>query len=175
MMTLACPHCQVLGQIPKIVLQNSAWPIACHHCHQHYFAPVISGPSPLAHVKKIACKKCKKKAEIEADKLQAVLASSTSIFCPDCHTELATPARKAKQKQHEEHHADKSDKQLSSQPPVLPGWRAVLFLVFVGFALTFLAVVAANEGWIDRVWLDQLLRNLPDRSVFSSQLNELFR
>ena len=91
MMKIACPHCQVVGEIPTIVLQNSNWPIACHHCHQHYFAPVVSGPEKLARQKKITCSGCKAKAEIDIDKYAAVVACEAALYCPACHDLLPLP------------------------------------------------------------------------------------
>lgn len=183
MMKIACPHCQVLGEIPTIVLQNNNWPIACHHCHQHYFAPVVSGPEKLARQKKITCSGCKAKAEIDIDKFAAIVASEMALYCPACHDVLPLPKNKARKK---------SDTVLLKNPvtetagttrkgatasngrqQILPGWRSALFLLFAGFVLTALAMMAAQEGLIDRVWLDKLLLQLPDKQALTAALNEL--
>lgn len=180
MIKIACPHCQVLGEIPAIVLQNSDWPIACHHCHQHYFAPVVSGPEKLARQKKITCSSCKTTAEIEFEKYNAILAVGAVLYCPDCHHDL--PLSKAGQKAKTttpsietlspEKTEDKAAK--GSGRPAFPGWRSALFLLFAGFVLAALAMMAAQEGLIDRVWLDRLLSGLPDRHIITDGLRNLF-
>ena len=50
---------------------------------------------------------------------------------------------------------------------------SALFLVFAGFVLTALAMMAAQEGLIDRVWLDKLLLELPDKQALTATLNAL--
>ena len=44
MLKLACPHCQNIGVVPELMMRAGDWPISCHYCHQHYYAPVLSGP-----------------------------------------------------------------------------------------------------------------------------------
>ena len=188
MMKIACPHCQVLGEIPTIVLQNSNWPIACHHCHQHYFAPVVSGPEKLARQKKITCSGCTAKAEIDMDKFAAVIACEAELYCPSCHDLLPLPKNTARKKTSamllqnpiaEETNEAKIASSSAKTPPatarqhILPGWRSALFLVFAGFVLTALAMMAAQEGLIDRVWLDKLLLELPDKQALTATLNAL--
>ena len=177
---IACPHCQVLGEIPAIVLQNSDWPIACHHCHQHYFAPVVSGPEKLARQKKIACSNCKTIAEIEQKKYNAILSVGAMLYCPDCHHDLplskagakiktSTPSIKTILPGKTENNAARG-----SDQPAFPGWRSVLFLLFAGFVLAALAMMAAQEGLIDRVWLDKLLSQMPNRQIIADGLRSLF-
>ena len=193
MMKIACPHCQVLGEIPTIVLQNSNWPIACHHCHQHYFAPVVSGPEKLARQKKITCSGCTAKAEIDMDKFAAVIACESELYCPSCHDLLPLPKNTARKKTSamllqnpitDETNEAKTASSSATTPPantlpattrphILPGWRSALFLVFAGFVLTALAMMAAREGLIDRVWLDKLLLGLPDKQALTTTLNAL--
>ena len=43
---IACPHCQVVGVVPEDLKYASNWPVACHHCHQHYYVPVVASPAP---------------------------------------------------------------------------------------------------------------------------------
>ena len=183
MMKIACPHCQVLGEIPTIVLQNSNWPIACHHCHQHYFAPVVSGPEKLARQKKITCSGCKTKTEIDIDKFAAVIACEAALYCPACHDLLPLPKNMARKKSSavllETPAKNETGAAKAPAPPsktrqqILPGWRSALFLVFAGFVLTALAMMAAQEGLIDRVWLDKLLLELPDKQALTTTLNAL--
>lgn len=180
MIKIACPHCQVLGEIPAIVLQNSDWPIACHHCHQHYFAPVVNGPEKLAHQKKIACSNCKSIAEIEQEKYEAILSVGATLYCPDCHHGLplskagtkaktTTPSIETLSPEKTENNTAKGSGQ-----PAFPGWRSALFLLFAGFVLAALAMMAAQEGLIDRVWLDKLLSQMPDRQMIADGLRSLF-
>ena len=180
MIKIACPHCQVLGEIPAIVLQNSDWPIACHHCHQHYFAPVVNGPEKLAHQKKIACSNCKSIAEIEQEKYEAILSVGATLYCPVCHHGLplskagtkaktTTPSIETLSPEKTENNTAKGSGQ-----PAFPGWRSALFLLFAGFVLAALAMMAAQEGLIDRVWLDKLLSQMPDRQMIADGLRSLF-
>ena len=180
MMKIACPHCQVLGEIPTIVLQNSNWPIACHHCHQHYFAPVVSGPEKLARQKKITCSGCKAKAEIDIDLYAAVVAYEAALHCPACHDLLPLPKKTARKKSSarlletpvtDETEATSLPSRARQQ--ILPGWRSALFLIFAGFVLTALAMMAAQEGLIDRVWLDRLLLELPDKQALTATFNAI--
>ena len=180
MIKIACPHCQVLGEIPAIVLQNSDWPIACQHCHQHYFAPVVSGPEKLARQKKIACSNCKIIAEIEQEKYDAILSVGAALYCPECHHDLHLSKAGAKTKTTtpsiETISPEKAKDHTAKGPgqPAFPGWRSALFLLFAGFVLAALAMMAAQEGLIDRVWLDKLLSQLPDRQMIADGLRSLF-
>ena len=180
MMKIACPHCQVLGEIPTIVLQNSNWPIACHHCHQHYFAPVISGPEKLTRQKKITCSGCKAKAEIDIDLYAVVVTCEAALYCPACHDLLPLPKKTARKKSSarlletpvtDETEAASAPSRARQQ--ILPGWRSALFLIFAGFVLTGLAIMAAQEGLIDRVWLDRLLLELPDKQALTATFNAI--
>ena len=180
MIKIACPHCQVLGEIPAIVLRNSDWPIACQHCHQHYFAPVVSGPEKLTRQKKIACSNCEIIAEIEQEKYDAILSVGAALYCPECHHDLriskagakaktTTPSIETISPEKAKDHTPKGPSQ-----PAFPGWRSALFLLFAGFVLAALAMMAAQEGLIDRVWLDKLLSQLPDRQMIADGLYSLF-
>ena len=183
MVKIACPHCQALGEIPSVVLQNNNWPIACHHCSQHYFAPVVSGPEKLVRQKNIACTNCKTKALIDSDKYEAVLSCMAELYCPDCHHPLP-PAKGSKRKETpalemqalslQNSQPEAASKAASSgHPPILPGWRSAVFLVFAGFVLTALVMMAAQEELIDRVWLDKFLAGLPDPAEVSAAFNTL--
>lgn len=193
MVKIACPHCQALGEIPSVVLQNNNWPIACHHCSQHYFAPVVSGPEKLVRQKNIACTNCKTKAVIDSDKYEAVLSCMAELYCPDCHHPLP-PAKGSKRKEMpanempapetpalemqalslQNSQAEAASKAASSgHPPILPGWRSAVFLVFAGFVLTALVMMAAQEELIDRIWLDKFLAGLPDPAEVSAAFNTL--
>ena len=188
MVKIACPHCQALGEIPSVVLQNNNWPIACHHCSQHYFAPVVSGPEKLVRQKNIPCTNCKTKAVIDSDKYEAVLSCMAELYCPDCHHPLP-PAKGSKRKEMpanetpalemqalslQNSQAEAASKAASSgHPPILPGWRSAVFLVFAGFVLTALVMMAAQEELIDRIWLDKFLAGLPDPAEVSAAFNTL--
>lgn len=178
MIRMACPHCQVLGEVPALVLHNGDWPIACHHCHQHYFAPVVSGPEPLSQIKRIRCKSCKTTAEVGADKYSALLESKAELFCPDCHSPLPLPDRQPIEKTAKKEilNLTSSDHNSTSEkdsPAMLPGWRSAIFLIFVGFALTALTILAAQEGLIDRTWLDNLWLGLPEKELLFSKIKSI--
>ena len=183
MVKIACPHCQALGEIPSVVLQNSNWPIACHHCNQHYFAPVVSGPEKLVRQKKIGCINCKTKAVIDSYKYEGVLSCKAELYCPDCHHPLPL-AKDSKRKKIsatkiEALSLQNSQTEAASKaafgvhPPILPGWRSAVFLIFAGFVLTALVMMAAQEELIDRIWLDKLLAGLPDPAEVSAAFNSL--
>ena len=178
MIKIACPHCQVLGEIPTIVLQNCNWPIACHHCQQHYFAPVVSAPEKLARQKKITCSGCNAKAEIDIDKYAAVVACEAALYCPACHDLLHLPKKTASKKSSSKllettatDETEVASPLSKARQQILPGWRSALFLIFAGFMLTALAMMAAQEGLIDRVWLDRLLLELPDKQALTATFN----
>ena len=183
MVKIACPHCQALGEIPSVVLRNSNWPIACHHCSQHYFAPVVSGPEKLVREKKITCTNCKTKAVIDSDKYEAVLSCTAELYCPDCHYPLPiakgskrkkTPATEMEALSLHNNETGTASKAASSgHPPILPGWRSAVFLIFAGFILTALVMMAAQEELIDRIWLDKFLEGLPDPAEVSAVFNSL--
>ena len=161
-------------------MQNSDWPIACHNCNQHYFAPVVSGPEKLARQKKIACSNCKTIAEIEQEKYNAILLAGAVLYCPDCHHDLPLSKAGVKTKTTtpsiETFSLKKSENNTSkgSGKPAFPGWRSALFFLFAGFVLAALAIMAAQEGLIDRVWLDKLLSQMPDRQMIADGMRSLF-
>lgn len=185
MVKIACPHCQALGETPSVVLQNSNWPIACHHCSQHYFAPVVSGPEKLVRQTKITCTNCKIKAAIDTNKYEAVIACAAELYCPDCHHPLPlakasrqkqTPATEIETLPLKNSVAEAASTASSSLiQPVLPGWRSAALLVFAGFVLTALVMMAAQEELIDRTWLDKFLAGLPDRQEVSAAFSTLLR
>ena len=55
---VACPHCQVVGVVPENLKYASDWPVACHHCHQHYYVPVVASPAPLSRQIELRCSDC---------------------------------------------------------------------------------------------------------------------
>ncbi len=167
MIKIACPHCQSLGLIPEITLTNGHWPVACHHCHQHYYAPVISGPEPLARHKNVSCRKCKEKVQINPALYTQAKAQSVPLFCPHCHTSLL-PARKRQATGP----VTLTDRQKTSHADLQ--WPAALALVFSGFAVTVIAVIAAREGVIDKNWLDQLLALLPEKQKITEAMRHFF-
>ncbi len=183
MVKIACPHCQTLGDIPAVILQNSNWPIACHHCNQHYFAPVASGPEKLVRQRKITCTNCKTKAVMDSDKYEAVLSCTAELYCPNCHHTLPlekggkpneTPAPEMEVLSLQNSQKEVANEATSSvRPPILPGWRSAVFLVFMGFVLTALVMMAAQEGLIERTWLDKFLAGLPNTKEVSAAFNRL--
>ena len=164
-MKIACPHCQVVGLIPDELRKTSGWPVACHHCHQHYYVPVVSSPAPLSRQVELSCTSCGQPSALDKQAYEIIVAETFPLFCQACHACL-TPDE-----------ADIID--LNQQPrkagqkPV--GLRPALALIFIGFFIVSVSVMAAHEGLISRVWLDNLLLNLPDRSSVMTTLSEAFR
>jgi len=173
MIQMACPHCHVLGQIPALVLTNNQWPIACHHCHQHYFAPVVSRPDKLARHKKIKCSACAKYAQIDKPLFDQLKTENVPLFCPHCHAAMLAP-KSAVVNLKQPSEIDEGRKKPSSES-LFPGWQAALVLLFSGFAVTAIAIIAADEGLIDRTWLDRLFFNLPDTAVLIEGFNRFFQ
>ena len=88
MMKIACPHCQSLGIIPDLISQAGNWPIACHHCHQHYFAPVLSTAAPLARQLELICPHCAFDSHLDKQLYFRLIEQDFPLFCPQCHKSL---------------------------------------------------------------------------------------
>ena len=50
---------------------------------------------------------------------------------------------------------------------------SVLLLLLVGFVISIILIDAAQQGIIDRTWLDMILNILPDKSQLETLLREL--
>ena len=53
--------------------------------------------------------------------------------------------------------------------------KSALALVFTGFFIVSVSVMAAHEGLISREWLDNLLQHLPDRAIVVSYLTDALK
>ena len=164
-MRVACPHCQVVGVVPENLKHASDWPVACHHCHQHYFLPVVNTPAPLSRQIELYCSNCGRAAALNENIHKSIVASHFPLFCPDCHHPL--PAQ-------ENITVDLNQTEIvdiGRQKSV--GVRSGLIFIFIGFFIVSASVMAANEGLIGRDWLDNFLLHLPDRAVVYNNLGEL--
>ena len=164
-MKVACPHCQVVGVVPEDLKFASDWPVACHHCHQHYFVPVASLPAPLSRQVELYCSNCGRVSALDKKIHRSIIEDQFPLFCPDCHTTLS-----AKQNVIIELDQTESANNCAQQSV---GLQSGLVFIFIGFFIVGVSVMAANEGIISRQWLDNLLLHLPDRAIVSSYLADL--
>lgn len=162
-MKVACPHCQAVGVVPDELRKTSSWPVACHHCHQHYFVPVISSPAPLSRQIDLTCGSCNHVSALDRQAYEIILAGEFPLFCPSCHSSLSGDGADIID-------LDRPDQAGRKQDSV--GMRSALALAFTGFFIVSVSVMAAHEGLISRDWLDALLALLPDRAMVVSYLTD---
>ena len=170
-MRIACPHCQVVGVVPDELRKTSNWPVACHHCHQHYYVPVISSPAPLSRQVELSCATCGEASALDKGAYEAILAEKFPLFCQTCHSSLAGEEADIVELDRQE--LDQHDKARSDVQSV--GMKSALVLVFTGFFIVSVSVMAAHEGLISRDWLDAILQHLPERGQVLSTLTETFK
>jgi hypothetical protein len=77
--------------VPELLSETGGWPIACHHCHQHYFAPVLSGPLPMARLIELGCLKCSFVSQLDIKALDELQSQNFALYCPECHDALIVP------------------------------------------------------------------------------------
>ena len=162
---VACPHCQVVGVVPEDFKYSSDWPVACHHCHQHYFVPVVSSPAPLSRQVELYCSNCRRVAALDKNIYKSVISGHFPLFCPDCHAPLAAHQNVI----FELDQTEKTDARIQSSAQL----RFGLVFIFIGFFIVSVSFMAANEGLIRRDWLDALLLYVPEPAVVISYLTEL--
>ena len=165
-MRVACPHCQVVGVVPDELRKFSNWPVACHHCHQHYYVPVISSPAPLSRQVELACASCGRTSALDKQAYDSILTEKFPLFCQSCHSSFTGDDANIV----ELDHPDKS-----GQTTQAVGMKSALALVFTGFFIVSVSVIAAHEGLISREWLDNLLQHLPDRAIVVSYLTDALK
>ena len=165
-MRVACPHCQVVGVVPDKLRKISNWPVACHHCHQHYYVPVISSPAPLSRQIDLACASCGQTSALDKQAYEEILTEKFPLFCQTCHNSLAGEEANIIELDHPDQ---------SGQSTQAVGIKSALVLAFAGFFIVSVAVMAAHEGLISREWLDSLLQHLPDRAILVSYLTEALK
>jgi hypothetical protein len=164
-MKVACPHCEVVGVVPEDLKYANDWPVACHHCHQHYFVPVVTSPAPLSLLVDLNCSDCGRVAALDKNIHKSVVAGNFPLFCPDCHAPLSAQQNFIVELNQTEIADTRAQQSL--------GMQSAFVFIFLGFFIVSVSVIAANEGFIGRGWLDNLLLNLPDRAFVSSFMAEL--
>ena len=183
MIKLACPHCRIVGMVPELLSETGGWPIACHHCHQHYFAPVLSGPLPMARLIDLTCQKCGFVAQLDNKALDDLRVQNFTLFCPKCHDTLliqppsvTTSSSLPNAASELETNSMSVDRVISDAPqtaaiaqPELQrrtsiNSGSVALLLVTGFLVSFIIIEAARNGIIDRTWLDVILEELPHPS-----------
>ena len=164
---VACPHCQVVGVVPKNLKHVSDWPVACHHCHQHYFLPVIASPASLSRQIELRCSDCGRETSFDKNIHKSIVEGNFPLFCPDCHTPLTGPQNKIIE-------LDQTAADYSNAIQGL-GMRSGLAFGFLGFFIASVSVMAAHEGLISRDWLDDFLLQIPEYTVVVSYLTDMLK
>lgn len=190
MIKLACPHCRMVGMVPELLSETGGWPIACHHCHQHYFAPVLSGPLPMARLIELNCSKCAFVSQLDIKALDELKSQNFTLYCPECHDSLSVPryegttetslnapasdtARQKENKQSVARPKDTSRQSEHKNSPKKLNLGGVLLLLLIGFVISLVMIDAAQQGIIDRAWLDMILSILPDKSQLEMVIRDI--
>ena len=179
MIKLACPHCRMVGMVPELLSETGGWPIACHHCHQHYFAPVLSGPLPMARLIELRCLKCSFVSQLDIKALDELQSQKFTLYCTECHDALVVPRQKDTPETTTDEPASHSVEQSALNPvekqsfaiPKKLNFGDIILLLLIGFFISIIMIGAAQQGIIDRTWLDMILNALSDES----QLETLIR
>lgn len=178
MLKLACPHCQTIGVVPELLMNAGDWPIACHYCHQHYYAPVLSSPEKMERQIELSCNHCAHTSRLDFASFSAIAEQEFELFCPKCHhnlskslthithilTEAVSPPQAALPSEETQDLVQPEHKNAALPAPSL-SHQAVAGFGLIGFGFTLAAVLAAQEGLIARDWLDHIFimfENLPD-------------
>ncbi len=194
MIKLACPHCRKVGMVPELLSETGGWPIACHHCHQHYFAPVLSGPLPMARLIDLSCRKCGFVSQLDNKALDELQVQNFTLFCPKCHnslpikksdvtTNLSLPNAASELESNpistNTVHSEATQTAAISKPKMQHrasiNLGSVALLLVTGFLIGIIIIEAARRGIIDRTWLDTILEAFPHPSKlkqFASSLVE---
>ena len=189
----------MVGMVPELLSETGGWPIACYHCHQHYFAPVLSGPLPMARLIELGCLKCSFVSQLDIKALDELQSQNFALYCPECHDALMVPqyeeapetvpdepasdtAKEGIEKSTETQsvaspkQTPSEDKPCHDEPKKSPkkvSFGGVLLLFLVGFVVSIILIDAALEGIIDRTWLDMILNVLPEKSQLETLLREI--
>ena len=159
---VACPHCQVVGVVPENLKYASDWPVACHHCHQHYYVPVLASPAPLSRQIELRCSDCGRETSFDKNIHKSTVEGQFPLFCPDCHAllpKLQTQIVELYQTEAGHFNARQAIEM-----------RTGLAFVFLGFFIVSASVMAAHEGLINREWLDAIFLHISDYAIVSSYL-----
>ena len=157
---VACPHCQVVGVVPENLKYASDWPVACHHCHQHYYVPVVASPAPLSRQIELRCSDCGRETSFDKNIHKSTVEGKFPLFCPDCHA----PLPKLQNEIVELYQTEAG--YFNARQAI--GMRTGLAFVFLGFFIVSVSVMAAHEGLISREWLDAIFLHIPDYAFVSS-------
>lgn len=169
--------------VPELLSETGGWPIACHHCHQHYFAPVLSGPLPMARLIDLTCQKCGFVAQLDNKALDDLRVQNFTLFCPKCHDTLliqppsvttssslpnAASELETNSMSVDRVNSDAPQTAAIAQPELQRRTSinsgSVALLLVTGFLVSFIIIEAARNGIIDRTWLDVILEELPHPS-----------
>jgi len=180
MLKLACPHCQNIGVVPELLMRAGDWPISCHYCHQHYYAPVLSGPETMERQVELNCHQCETVSRLDFTTFTKITEADFELLCTQCHESLtdgitkithilteAVAAKDAELTQDStamvaaQHH---SSSQNSLAPARSLSFGEMVRYLLIGFGFATAAILAAQEGVIDRNWLDQLYALFPEIS-----------
>ena len=174
MLKLACPHCQNIGVVPELMMRAGDWPISCHYCHQHYYAPVLSGPETMERQIELGCQECDTVSRLDFTTFTKISEAEFELLCAHCHASLtegitqithilteAVSAQGSKQMPEEAAVSllKPADTETITQSPAIHrelGIGEMLSYLLIGFGFMISAVLAAQEGLIARDWLDQL-------------------
>ena len=162
---VACPHCQVVCVVPENLKHASDWPVACHHCHQHFYVPVVASPAPLSRQVELRCSDCGRETAFDENIHKSTVEGNFPLFCPDCHAllpELQNEIIELNQRE-----ADQSNNTRAI------GMRAGFAFIFLGFFMVSVSVMAAHEGLISRDWVGAFFLHIPDYANFSNYLNAM--
>ena len=164
---VACPHCQVVGVVPKDLKHANDWPVACHHCHQHYFVPVVASPAALSRQIELRCSDCGHEIIFDKAIYKSIIEGNFPLFCPDCHARLPEPQNGIIELVQTAADCSNATRAM--------GVQTGLAFVFLGFFIVSVSVMAAHEGLISQDWLDRFLLHIPDHTMVSSYLMELLK
>ena len=192
MLKLACPHCQNIGVVPELLMRAGDWPISCHYCHQHYYAPVLSGPETMERQIELTCHKCETISRLDFPTFTKISEADFELLCAQCHesltdgitniTHVLTEAVYA-QETSQKHQDSTTNPATTPQTPKpnkagsadsLGAGDKIRFLL-IGFGFATVAILAAQEGVIGRVWLDQLYALFPEVNQFLAILAEMVK
>ena len=149
----------------------------------------------MARLIELGCLKCSFVSQLDIKALDELQSQNFALYCPECHDALIVPRHEeapetvlnepasdtAKQRIEESAEtqsvADPQQTPSKDTPrqtkPKKISFGGVLLLLLVGFVISIILINAAQQGIIDRTWLDMILNILPDKSQLETLLREL--
>jgi hypothetical protein len=191
MLKLACPHCQTIGVVPELMMGAGDWPISCHYCHQHYYAPVLSGPETMERQIELGCQHCDTVSRLDFRTFTKISEAEFELLCARCHasltegiTQITHILTEAVSAQDDQKNADNitlpalqnTDSRTDTQRRAIRhelGAGDKLSYLLIGFGFMITAILAAQEGIIARDWLDQLFAVLSQTGDLLNRLLEM--